>query len=80
MCPGCARRAPERRDIGPRRAYAVDVEGIEVLWLVYEWLPRVFVLDVLLFHFVADHPLAMRCWTWRPPGARARAVGTSAVL
>jgi hypothetical protein len=45
----------------------------ELLWLVFEWLPRVFVLDVLVFHLVADHPLAARWW-WRrghrPLGAR----------
>lgn len=80
MSRACAHRAPDRRHIGRCRAYPVYVEGIEVLWLVYEWLPRVFVLDILLFHFVADHPLAMRCWTWRPPGARSRAFGTSTLL
>jgi hypothetical protein len=56
------------------------VDASEVLWLVYEWLPRVFVLDVLLFHFVADHPLAARCWTWRPPGTPRRSVLTGRVL
>jgi hypothetical protein len=48
------------------------MNGLEVLWVVYEWLPRVFVLDVLAFHLLADHPLAARCWTWRPPGERRR--------
>jgi hypothetical protein len=38
------------------------VSEIELLWLVSEWLPRVFPLDVLVFHLVADHPLAARCW------------------
>lgn len=39
------------------------------MWFVYDWLPRVFILDVLLFHLVADDPLAARCWR-RPPWRR----------
>jgi hypothetical protein len=41
------------------------MEAIEALWFVQDWLPRLFVLDVLLFHLVADHPLAMRWWVGR---------------
>ena len=53
---------------------------VDVLWLVYEWLPRVFVLDVLVFHLVADHPLAARCWTWRAPGERRRPLVSGRIL
>jgi len=47
----------------------------ELLWLVFEWLPRVFVLDVLVFHLVADHPLAARWW-WRRSRPRLAARST----
>jgi hypothetical protein len=33
---------------------------------VYQWLPAVFAVDLLLFHLVADHPLAARWWWGRP--------------
>jgi hypothetical protein len=41
------------------------VSALETLQVVYEWLPRVFVLDVLAFHLLADHPLAARRWLGR---------------
>lgn len=46
--------------------------GIDLLWFVYDWLPRLFILDVLVFHLVADHPLAARCFSWRPLRTRSR--------
>jgi hypothetical protein len=30
----------------------------ELLRAVYEWLPIVFAVDLLVFHLTADHPLA----------------------
>ena len=47
------------------------MDGLEILWAVYDWLPLVFALDVLLFHAIADHPLALRWWRGR---ARSGAV------
>jgi hypothetical protein len=38
--------------------------SVELLHAAYEWLPAMFALDLLLFHLVADHPLALRWW-WR---------------
>lgn len=46
------------------------MDGTEILWLVQDWLPRLFILDVLLFHLVADHPLAMRWWIGRKSSER----------
>jgi hypothetical protein len=40
------------------------VSALELLRAVYHWLPIVFALDLVLFHVVADHPLALRWW-WR---------------
>ena len=53
--------------------------SIELLWLVFDWLPRVFLLDVLVFHLVADHPLALRWW-WPRGRARRRLAGRAAIL
>jgi hypothetical protein len=43
---------------------------MELLEMVYAWLPALFALDVLVFHLTGDHPLAARWW-WgrerRPP-------------
>lgn len=44
--------------------------SIELLRAVYQWLPVLFALDLLLFHLVADHPLAARWW-WKRPGRRS---------
>lgn len=44
------------------RREAEVVSETDLLWLIYEWLPRVFLLDVLVFHLVAEHPFAARCW------------------
>ena len=41
------------------------MSGIELLSDVYAWLPLVFALDLLLFQFVADDPLAARWWWGR---------------
>jgi hypothetical protein len=38
------------------------MSSVELLRTVYEWLPRLFVLDVLAFHLLADHPIAARTW------------------
>lgn len=46
------------------------MSGLETLWLVQDWLPRVFILDLLLFQLVADHPLAMRWWVGRQSPGR----------
>jgi hypothetical protein len=43
------------------------VEGIELLWTIFELLPIVFAVDLLAFHFTDDHPLAIRWW-WRRKG------------
>jgi hypothetical protein len=52
----------------------------ELLWLVFEWLPRVFVLDVLVFHLVADHPLAARTWWPRAVPGRVRRRSAATLL
>jgi len=44
--------------------------GLELLRTVYQWLPALFALDLLLFHLVADHPLAARWWWWGRPHAQ----------
>jgi hypothetical protein len=41
--------------------------NIELLRMVYQWLPVLFALDLLLFHLIADHPLATQWW-WKRPG------------
>jgi hypothetical protein len=41
--------------------------SVELLRMVQQWLPVLFALDLLLFHLVADHPLATNWW-WRQPG------------
>jgi hypothetical protein len=38
------------------------MSALETLWLIFDWLPRVFALDLLAFHLLADHPLAVRQW------------------
>ena len=38
---------------------------LELLRSVYHWLPIVFAADLVLFHVVADHPLALRRWWGR---------------
>jgi hypothetical protein len=43
--------------------------GTELLWLVFDWLPVVFAVDLVAFHFTGDHPLALRWW-WRPGWTR----------
>lgn len=49
--------------------------ALELLWFVYLWLPLAFLLDVALFHVVADDPLALR---WRfPTRVRAAASATA---
>ena len=40
--------------------------GIELLRDVYELLPVLFAVDLVLFQLVADHPLAARWWWGRP--------------
>jgi hypothetical protein len=45
--------------------------SLELLRTVYLWLPALFALDLLLFHLVADHPLAARWWWGRPHVQRA---------
>jgi hypothetical protein len=55
------------------------VDGNELLWLVFEWLPRIFLLDVLLFHLVADHPLAARWW-YRRPSRKGRRLDLGSVV
>jgi hypothetical protein len=42
------------------------VTSLELLREVYRWLPAFFALDLILFHVVADHPLAVRWWGRRP--------------
>lgn len=44
--------------------------SVELLHEAYEWLPVLFALDLLLFHLVADHPLAVRWWWGRSEGVR----------
>ena len=51
------------------------MDGNELLWFVFEWLPRIFILDVILFHLVADHPLAARWWVRRSTGTPYEAPG-----
>jgi len=43
--------------------------GNELVLFAFEWLPRLFLLDLLLFHLLADHPLAIRCWIGRERSA-----------
>jgi hypothetical protein len=40
------------------------VTSIDLLRAAFEWLPVLFAVDLVLFHLVADHPLALRSW-WR---------------
>jgi hypothetical protein len=40
--------------------------GVELLRTVFDWLPVLFALDLLVFHVVADDPLAARSWLGRP--------------
>jgi hypothetical protein len=40
--------------------------GVELLRMVFDWLPLLFALDLLVFHLVADDPLAARWWLGRP--------------
>ncbi|HEX4746341.1 MAG TPA: hypothetical protein VFU99_05600 [Gaiellaceae bacterium] len=42
------------------------MQGTELLWEVYAWLPLVFALDLAVFHLTGDHPLALRWWVRRP--------------
>lgn len=48
--------------------------ALELLWFVYLWLPLAFLLDVALFHVVADDPLALR---WRLPVSGRSGRGTA---
>jgi hypothetical protein len=48
------------------------VTGSELLRDVYEWLPVLFALDLVLFQLVADHPLALRWWWGRSARAGTR--------
>ena len=41
------------------------MNGSALLWTIFDWLPLVFAIDLLAFHFTGDHPLALRWW-WRP--------------
>ena len=41
-----------------------EAMGVELLRAIFEWLPLVFVLDLIAFHATGDHPLALRWW-WR---------------
>jgi hypothetical protein len=45
----------------------------ELLHEAYEWLPVLFALDLVLFHLVADHPLAVRWWWRRSVRVKTRA-------
>lgn len=47
--------------------------SVELLEAAYEWLPVLFALDLLLFHLVADHPLAVRWWWGRSERGGTRA-------
>jgi hypothetical protein len=49
--------------------------NIELLRMVYQWLPVLFALDLLLFHLTADHPLALHWWRKRPGRPRIRSLG-----
>jgi hypothetical protein len=49
--------------------------SVELLRDVYQWLPLMFALDLLLFHAVADHPLAVQWWRKRPGAPRIRPLG-----
>lgn len=49
------------------------MSALELMRAVYEWLPIVFALDLVLFHFVADHPLALRWWWGRQDAPRPSA-------
>lgn len=44
--------------------------SVELLGAAFEWLPVLFALDLVLFHLVADHPLALRWWWGRPEQAQ----------
>lgn len=43
------------------------MDGLELMWFVFELLPLVFALDLVLFHAVGDQPLAVHWW-WRRHG------------
>jgi hypothetical protein len=51
------------------------VNDLELLRFVFELLPVLFALDLVLFHLIADHPLALRWW-W---GRQSRGLLASAV-
>jgi hypothetical protein len=52
------------------------MDGLELLKLVFAWLPVLFALDLALFHVLGDHPLALRWWFGRDTAAgRAQDVG-----
>jgi len=38
---------------------------MELLEMVYAWLPVLFALDLVAFHLTGDHPLAVRWWWGR---------------
>ena len=46
------------------------MSGIDLLRDVYEWLPLLFALDLLLCQLVADDPLAARWWWGRTRQAK----------
>jgi hypothetical protein len=46
------------------------VNSLELLRAVYEWLPVLFAVDLVVFHLVADHPLALRWWWGRSERVR----------
>ena len=41
------------------------MSGIQLLRDVYEWLPVLFAIDLLLFQLADDDPLAARWWWGR---------------
>ena len=46
------------------------MSGVELLRDVYDWLPVLFALDLVLFNLVGDHPLAARWWWGRSERAQ----------
>ena len=51
------------------------MNGLELLKLVFAWLPVLFALDLALFHVVGDQPLALRWWFGRDRAANGARAG-----